>query len=83
MVSEPADLSNAEIATDLMLNGRSVAQSDSLGQLVYDMQPGSYELQMTPKASAPFLAFRGRGRSPEPPRARSKFEQVHRTGHTA
>eukprot|EP00931_Biecheleriopsis_adriatica_P047865 TRINITY_DN27623_c0_g1_i1.p1 TRINITY_DN27623_c0_g1~~TRINITY_DN27623_c0_g1_i1.p1 ORF type:complete len:1920 (-),score=347.57 TRINITY_DN27623_c0_g1_i1:48-5807(-) len=60
IVSEPADLSNADIMVELRQNGQGVvAQSDSLGQVIAEVNPGSYELVMLPKAAAPFLLTLG------------------------
>eukprot|EP00435_Cladocopium_sp_Y103_P024142 s2098_g5.t3 len=55
VVSEPADLSNADIVVSLEQNGRSISESDRLGQLVAEIDKGSYVLKLKPKAEAPFL----------------------------
>ncbi|CAK0889638.1 unnamed protein product [Prorocentrum cordatum] len=59
MVCEPADLSNAEISTQVLQNGAVVASSDSLGQLIAEIDPGTYEVKLQPKAPAPFLVTVG------------------------
>ncbi|CAE8637080.1 unnamed protein product [Polarella glacialis] len=59
IISEPADLSNADIEVELNQNGQRVTQSDELGQLVAEIPAGTYELVMKPKANAPFLVTVG------------------------
>lgn len=59
VVCEPADLSNSEIDAKLKKDGSIVASSDNLGQLIAEADPGSYELEMRPKAGAPFLVTVG------------------------
>lgn len=59
IVSEPADLSNADIDLLLSQNGQEVARSDNLGQLIAEASAGSYDLVATPKAKAPFLMTLG------------------------
>ncbi|CAE7587291.1 unnamed protein product, partial [Symbiodinium pilosum] len=59
IVSEPADLSNADIHVNLEQNGKQLATSDQLGQLVAELDKGSYDLSLAPKAQAPFLVTLG------------------------
>eukprot|EP00434_Breviolum_minutum_P039767 symbB.v1.2.035330.t1/scaffold4729.1/size35696/3 len=55
VVSEPADLSNADIVVSLEQNGKTLSESDRLGQLVAELDKGKYVLKLQPKAEAPFL----------------------------
>eukprot|EP00913_Durusdinium_trenchii_P003143 g2904.t1 len=55
IVSEPADLSNADIMVSLEQDGKTIAESDRLGQLVAEVDKGNYVLALKPKAEAPFL----------------------------
>lgn len=59
-VCEPADLSNTEATMILRKEGgQEVARADSLGQLAIEIDAGSFTLQLTPKAKAPFLVTLG------------------------
>lgn len=63
VVCEPADLSNADIDAKLISTAggtrRTVATSDKLGQVIAEADAGPYELEMHPKANAPFLVTVG------------------------
>lgn len=60
VVCEPADLSNSDISAVLNdKDGKTVSTSDSLGQLACEVEKGTYELVLSPVASAPFLVTVG------------------------
>jgi len=59
LVCEPADLSNAEATLSLYKDGKLQAEADTLGQLVAEVDAGTFEVQLAPKEKAPFLVTAG------------------------